>query len=29
MGFLGLEGNAMLIDGYELYSLMLRAGYRF
>jgi len=29
MGFLGLEGDAILLDEYEFYSLMLRAGYRF
>ena len=29
MGFLGLEGDAILLDDYEFYSLMLRAGYRF
>lgn len=29
MGFLGLEGDAILLDNYEMYSLMLRGGFRF
>jgi hypothetical protein len=29
MGFLGLEGDAILIEDYEMYSLMLRGGFRF
>ncbi len=29
MGFLGFEADAILIDDYELYSLMLRGGFRF
>lgn len=29
MGFLGFEGTAILLDEYDFYSLMLRAGYRF
>jgi len=29
MGFLGLEGTAIMLQDYEMYSLMLRAGYRF
>jgi len=29
MGFLGLEADAILLDEYEFYSFMLRAGYRF
>lgn len=29
MGYLALEGDAELLDMYQRYSLMLRAGYRF
>ena len=29
MGFLGFEGTAILLDEYDFYSFMLRAGYRF
>ncbi|HYE42684.1 MAG TPA: autotransporter outer membrane beta-barrel domain-containing protein, partial [Caulobacteraceae bacterium] len=29
MGFLGIEGNAVLIDDYDLYNLMIRGGFRF
>ncbi|MBX7247636.1 MAG: autotransporter outer membrane beta-barrel domain-containing protein [Caulobacteraceae bacterium] len=29
MGFLGIEGTAILLEDYDMYSLMLRGGFRF